>query len=149
MHVIFHLSFSASILFLSLRQSFQSLLWGLGVLSKRCVWDIQTLCLQCGYHPFLRPRPADSMQAFIVPSSLCFFDSDKPIQGRADDMEPVCHADLRIIVPVISFPQTTTIRHLRSTIWDILWNACMSSASPSFKNGEKPNCGQMGTYPNS
>ena len=94
--MIFHLSFSASILFLSLRQSFQSLLWGLGVLSKRCVWDIQTLCLQCGYHPFLRPRPADSMQAFIVPSSLCFFDSDKPIQGRADDMEPVCHADLRI-----------------------------------------------------
>lgn len=53
------------------------------------------------------------------------------------------------IVPVVSFPQATTIRHLQSAIWDILWSACMSSASPSSRNRENPNCGQMGTYSNS
>lgn len=37
------------------------------------------------------------------------------------------------IVPVTSFPHTTTIRHLRKRIWDILPYPCISSASDSSK----------------
>lgn len=40
------------------------------------------------------------------------------------------------IVPVVSFPQTTTILHRLNIWWDILRMACISSASPSSRNGE-------------
>ena len=53
------------------------------------------------------------------------------------------------IVPVVSFPQTTTILHRLKIWWDILRMACISSASPSSRNGEKLYCGQIGTYPSS
>ena len=44
------------------------------------------------------------------------------------------------IVPVVSFPQTTTILHRLNIWWDILRMACISSASPSRHQGMGKSC---------
>ena len=44
------------------------------------------------------------------------------------------------IVPVVSFPQTTTILHRLKIWWDILRMACISSASPSRHQGMGKSC---------
>lgn len=51
------------------------------------------------------------------------------------------------IVPVVSFPQTTTILHRLNIWWDILRMACISSASPSSRNGESCTAGRSAHIP--
>lgn len=62
-------------------------------------------------------------------------------------MESVSHADLRVHRPGGLFPQTTTILHRLNIWWDILRMACISSASPSSRNGESCTAGRSAHIP--
>lgn len=51
------------------------------------------------------------------------------------------------IVPVVSFPQTTTILHRLKIWWAILRMACISSASPSSRMGKSCTAGRSAHIP--
>lgn len=111
---------------------------GIGVLPKVRL-DIQTLCLQNEYRQSLY-HPADPPLIYFD-SLICT--SPSSVVQMIWSLSAILISVF--IVPVTSFPHTTTIRHLRKRIWDILPYPCISSASPSSRNGENPNLGQIGT----
>lgn len=90
---------------------------GIGVLPKVRL-DIQTLCLQNQFHRFPSTPPRridyDSFSLILInPSNV---------------VQMICNRSAVLIsvfmVPVTSFPQTTTIRHRFKIKWDIRLYAC-------------------------